>query len=68
MTAPDLSAPALCFDIDEPDLLKAQGILESLSDNLQTTITGSPEWLARIEQGGNTGQPDAGSFRDDIPF
>lgn len=69
MTAPDLSAPTLCFDIDEPDLLKAQGILEGLSDSLQATITGSPEWLARIKEAGQAGRlADSEAFDDDLAF
>jgi hypothetical protein len=69
MTAPELSAPPLAFDIDAPD---APEILETLSENLQATICGSPEWQARIKQ---QGQPapaaPAGPFADfddDIPF
>lgn len=46
MTAPDLAAPAVCFDIDAED---APDILETLSDNLAATITASPEWKARIK-------------------
>jgi hypothetical protein len=46
MTAPDLTAPAVCFDIDSAD---APDVLETLSDNLAATITASPEWKARIK-------------------
>lgn len=45
MTAPELAAPAVLFDIDEPD---ASDTLEGLSEGLQATITASPEWKARL--------------------
>lgn len=45
MTAPELAAPAVLFDIDEPD---AADTLETLSEGLQNTITASPEWKARL--------------------
>lgn len=45
MTAPELSAPGVVFDIDADD---APEVLETLSDNLQATIAASPEWQARI--------------------
>jgi hypothetical protein len=48
MTAPDLSAPGVAFDIDAAD---APAILETLSDNLQATIAASPEWQDRIAKG-----------------
>lgn len=69
MTAPELSAPPLAFDIEAPD---APAILGTLSDGLQETIIGSPEWQARMTQG-DTPPPPAGGdafadFPDDIPF
>jgi hypothetical protein len=69
MTAPELSAPPLAFDIEAPD---APAILGTLSDGLQETIIGSPEWQARMTQG-DTPPPPAGGdafadFADDIPF
>ena len=70
MTAPELSAPGVIFDIDAPDAL---AVIETLSDNLQATIAASPEWQERIAKGGaaplavgpDVGADDTG---DDIPF
>lgn len=45
MTAPELAAHAVLFDIDDPD---ASDTLETLSEGLQNTITASPEWKARL--------------------
>lgn len=69
MTAPELSAPPLAFDIEAPD---APAILGTLSDGLQETIIGSPEWQSRMTHG-DTPPPPAGGdafadFADDIPF
>lgn len=46
MAAPELVAPAVLFDIDDPD---APDWLATLSEGLQATITASPEWQARIK-------------------
>lgn len=63
MTAPELAAPAVLFDIDEPD---ASDTLETLSDGLQATITASPEWQARLAAL-NSAAAGAG-FDDDLAF
>lgn len=70
MTAPELSAPPVVFDLDAAN---APNVLEALSDNLQATITTSPEWRARLktmsaaapgrEPGSDDELPD-----DDVPF
>ncbi len=66
MTAPELSAPGVLFDIDAPD---APASFLSLSDNLQTTIASSPEWQARIASGNVIEPPAAVALvDDDIPF
>lgn len=64
MSAPDLSAAPVAFDIDAPD---APDLIESLSDNLQATIAASPEWQARVS--GARGA-DAPAFDDleDVAF
>ena len=68
MTAPELSAPPLAFDIDAPD---APAILGTLSDGLQATITASPEWQSRMTHG-ETPPPTGGDafadFPDDLVF
>jgi hypothetical protein len=64
MTAPDLAAPPVVFDIDAAD---APAILETLSDNLQETIAGSPEWQARIATGRETASA-AATLDDDLAF
>jgi hypothetical protein len=68
MTAPDLTAPAVCFDIDAEN---APDILETLSDNLAATITASPEWKARIKAASREREPgsdDEPGLDDDIAF
>jgi len=62
MSAPELAAPAVLFDIDDPD---ASDTLETLSDGLQATITASPEWKARACA---LGEAAGAAFDDDIPF
>ncbi len=69
MTAPELSAPGVVFDIDSDD---AQTVLDTLSEGLQTTICDSPEWQARIALG-DAPQPHATAPAavlddDEIPF
>lgn len=48
MSAPELCAPGVVFDIDADD---APAILETLSENLQSTIAASPEWQTRVAEG-----------------
>lgn len=48
MTAPELSASGMVFDIDAAD---APEVIETLSENLQATIAASPEWQERIAKG-----------------
>lgn len=66
MTAPELATPAVLFDIDDPD---AADTLETLSEGLQATITGSPEWKARLaalDEAAGVGAAPA--FDDDLAF
>ncbi len=67
MSAPDLAAPPVCFDIDDDS---APDVLETLSDGLQATITASPEWKARLKA--LSAAPGAGDafagFDDDVAF
>ena len=74
MTAPDLTAEPMAFDIDADD---APAILETLSEGLQATITASPEWQERISKSNAPHSPGAdpaplaaslADFEDDIPF
>lgn len=66
MSAPELAAPAVLFDIDDPD---APDTLETLSEGLQNTITASPEWKARIASlDAAAAGAGAAGFDDDIPF
>lgn len=68
MTAPELSAPGVVFDIDAPD---APSVIETLSEGLQETIAASPEWQARIAKAeANPSTVGAGFNADDgdIPF
>ena len=65
-----LTNPALST-VELPVGMPAE-ILETLSENLQATICGSPEWQARIKQ---QGQPAPATpagpfddFDDDVPF
>jgi hypothetical protein len=62
MAAPELAGPAVLFDIDDPDALDT---LEGLSDNLQSTITASPEWKARVA---SLAAAAAGAADDDVAF
>lgn len=62
MSAPELAGPAVVFDIDAGN---AVDVLETLSDNLQTTIAASPEWQARIKRGE---AESAAPFDDDVCF
>lgn len=64
MEAPALAAPAVLFDIDDPD---AADTLETLSEGLQATITASPEWKARLAALGEAAGAGAG-FDDDLAF
>ncbi len=64
MTAPDLSAAPVVFDIDDPETHPA---LYELSDSLQATIEQSPEWKAHA--GGEAKrEPSGEDLTDDIPF
>jgi hypothetical protein len=67
MTAPDLTAAPVVFDIDDSDTHPA---LIDLSESLQATIEQSPEWKAHA--GGEAKRETAGEaspdFVDDIPF
>lgn len=67
MTAPNLSAAPVVFDIDDPETHPA---LLDLSDSLQATIEQSPEWKAHA--GGEAKREPSGEalpdFPDDIPF
>lgn len=68
MTAPELSAPGVIFDIDAPD---APSVIETLSDGLQATIAASPEWQDRIAKGEASPSTVGAGFDaddDDIPF
>lgn len=68
MTAPELSAPGVIFDIDAPD---APSVIETLSESLQATIAASPEWQDRIAKGeASPSTVGAGFDADDggIPF
>ena len=66
MSAPDLSTAPVTFDIDAPN---APDVLETLSDNLQATITASPEWLARLKAAPQEREPGSDDgFNDDVPF
>lgn len=67
MTAPDLSAAPVVFDIDDVETHPA---LLDLSESLQATIEQSPEWKAH--DGGDAKREPAGEAfddpTDDIPF
>jgi hypothetical protein len=68
MTAPELSAPGVIFDIDAPD---APSVIETLSEGLQETIAASPEWQARIAKGEASPSTVGAGFDvddGDIPF
>lgn len=73
MTAPDLTAAPLAFDIDADD---ATAILETLSEGMQATICASPEWRERIRKSDAPHSPGAApaplsafaGLDDDIPF
>ena len=62
MTAPELSAPPVVFDIDAQN---APDVLETLSESLQATIAASPEWKARLK---TLASPDREPGSDDEPF
>lgn len=66
MTAPDLSAAPVTFDIDAAN---APDVIETLSENLQATIAASPEWAARVKAGRerDPGEDDE-PFGDDVAF
>lgn len=66
MTAPDLAAAPVTFDIDAAN---APDVIETLSENLQATIAASPEWAARVKaarerEPGEDDEP----FGDDVAF
>lgn len=63
MTAPDLSAPPVVFDIDAPDIDAAHALLDTLSEGLQATIAASPEWQARLSKANF--ETDAATGNDD---
>lgn len=73
MTAPDLTAAPIAFDIDADD---APAILETLSEGMQATIAASPEWQERIDKANAPHSPGAepsplsafADFDDDVPF
>ncbi|MGA9164371.1 MAG: hypothetical protein WBZ31_07915 [Thiobacillus sp.] len=65
MTAPELAAPAVLFDVDDPD---APDTLEGLSEGLQATITASPEWKARVTALGEAAVGAGAGFDDDLAF
>lgn len=67
MVAPELTSKPLLLDLDADD---APAIIEQLSDSLQETITGSPEWRARIAKMSATPPTPAplDAMDDDIPF
>lgn len=72
MTAPELSGPAIVFDIDAAN---APDVLETLSDNLQATIMLSPEWQARMKTGNpprarehGEGDEAFSTLSDDVPW
>lgn len=61
MSAPDLAVPPVAFDIDADN---APDVLETLSENLQATITASPEWQTRIKSAGDA----FAGLDDDVVF
>jgi hypothetical protein len=65
MTAPDLSATPVVFDIDAPE---AVAILETLSDSLVATIEASPEWQSKVKALGAGGGLDTTGLDDDVAF
>lgn len=66
MSAPELAAPPVVFDIDAPE---AVGILETLSDSLVATIEASPEWQAKLKAlGAGGGGFAADPLDDDVAF
>ena len=64
MSAPELAAPPVTFDIDAPDAVE---VLETLSDSLVATIEAAPEWQARVRALGAGGGFDATGL-DDVAF
>jgi len=65
MVAPELTSKPLVLDLDAED---APAIIEQLSDSLQETITGSPEWRARISDMRTPAPTALDAMDDDIPF
>ncbi len=65
MTAPDLAAPPVTFDIDAAN---APDLIETLSENLQATIAASPEWAARLKAGREREPGSDDEPLDDIAF
>jgi hypothetical protein len=65
MTAPELAAPAVLFDIDEAG---APDVLAELSEGLQATITASPEWKARLAAMDEAAAGSSASAFDDVAF
>lgn len=63
MTAPDLSAPPVVFDIDADDIEATHALLDTLSESLQATIQASPEWQARLDKA--NWETDAATGNDD---
>lgn len=63
MSAPDLSAPPVVFDIDAEDVDAAHALLDTLSESLQATIAASPEWQARLDKANF--ETDAATGNDD---
>lgn len=65
MVAPELSSKPVVLDLDADD---APAVIEQLSDSLQETITGSPEWRARISDMRTPAPTALDAMDDDIPF
>ena len=66
MTAPELSAPPVVFDIDAPNAVE---VLETLSDSLVATIEASPEWQAKVKAlGAGGGGFATDPLDDDVAF
>lgn len=65
MSAPDLAAAPVTFDIDAAN---APDLLETLSENLQATIAASPEWAARVKASREREPGSDDEPLDDIAF